>query len=228
MKFFTNRKSASILTMFVILLAVTSSCKKDNDPVIVQGDAKVRVVNAVQGSNPQDFYQGDTKITTTAVAYGESSSYLTVKSGTSTISFKNTSSTTTTASSNVSIALNANVTVFYYTDGSGAIKVDGIADDNTTPATGKARVRFINLGASLANAINIFSTNSTALINGLNFQNSSAYTSIDANTSLTASVVGSTAVASIPGSTFQAGKVYTIWFDAATTTSVNYHVIVQN
>lgn len=228
MKFLTNRKSAGILTMFVVLMAVMSSCKKDNDEIIVQGDAKVRVVNTVQGSSPQDFYQGDNKISTSAVAYGEASNYYTVKAGSSSLLFKNASSSTTTASTNVSIAQNAMVTVFYYADGSGATKVDGVADDNTAPASGKARVRFINLGASFNNSINIVTATSTALVSGLNYQNSSSYYSIDANTSLAVNVIGSATITTIPGTTFQSGKNYTIWFDAANTTTANYHVIVQN
>lgn len=228
MKIFINRKSASIITMFVVLMAVMSSCKKDNDEVVIQGDAKVRVVNSVQGSSPQDFYQGDTKISTSAVAYGEASPYYTVKAGSSTLAFKNTTTVSTTASTNVSIGQNAMVTVFYYADGTGATKVDGVADDNTAPASGKARVRFINLGASFNNGINVVTAASSALVNGLNYQSSSSYYSIDANTALAVNIIGSATITTIPGATFQSGKNYTVWFDAANTTTANYHVIVQN
>lgn len=68
MKTFTYKKSAILLTM-VFVFALISSCKKDDDfQPVVYGNAKISVTNAAAGSNSQDFFQNDTKLTTTAVA----------------------------------------------------------------------------------------------------------------------------------------------------------------
>jgi hypothetical protein len=227
MKTIFNKTSAIILTM-ICMIALMSSCKKNNDDVIVEGTANLRVVNSVQGSSSQDFYQRDAKLTTSAVAYGESSGYLTAQSGASAISFRNTGSTSANATANVGIKANASYTVFYYTNAAGAAQINGYEDDNSAPASGKSKVRFVNVGSALTNSINVVATGGAALTTGLTFGYSSSYSTIDANTALSASILGSATSTVIPGTTFQSGKIYTIWFDASSTTTANYHVIVQN
>lgn len=228
MKTIFNKKSAVILTVICMIAIVISSCKKNNNDIIVEGNANLRVVNSVQGSNAQDFYQRDTKLTTTAVAYGESSSFLTAQAGASTISFRNTGSTTANATANVGIKTNASYTVFYYTNAAGTAQINGYEEDNTAPASGKSKVRFVNVGSALNNALNVSVTGGASLTTGLTFGYASAYSTIDANTALSASLVGSATSTVIPSATFASGKIYTIWFDAASTTTANYHVIVQN
>jgi len=227
MKTIFNKTSAIIFTM-ICMIGLMSSCKKNNDDVIVEGTANLRVVNSVQGSSAQDFYQRDTKLTTSAVAYGESSGYLTAQSGASTVSFRNSGSTSANASANVGIKANASYTVFYYTNATGAAQLNGYEDDNSAPASGKSKVRFVNVGSALANSISVVATGGASLTTGLTFGYSSSYSTIDANTALNVNILGSANTTVIPGTTFQSGKIYTIWFDAANTTTANYHVIVQN
>ncbi|RYF13024.1 MAG: DUF4397 domain-containing protein [Flavobacteriales bacterium] len=229
MKFINNLKTNTLIAIIGISLISLSSCKKDNvnnDPIEF-GDAKLKVVNAVQGSASQDFYQGDTKLSTTPIAFGESSPYLTVKAGNSVISYRNTGTTTATATSSLGVYTNDSYTIFYVSSATGAGSIVGFPDDLVAPATGKAKLRFVNLGAALNNTINVSLAGGTALVTGLQYGRSTTYGVIDANTALTANVLGSATI-SIPGSTFQSGKIYTIWFDAASTTTINYHVVEQN
>ncbi|MFD0941430.1 DUF4397 domain-containing protein [Pedobacter boryungensis] len=227
MKTIFNKTSAIILTV-ICMIALMSSCKKNNDDVIVEGTANLRVVNSVQGSSSQDFYQRDTKLTTSAVAYGESSGYLTAQSGASSVSFRNSGSTTANVSASVGIKANASYTVFYYTNASGTAQLNGFEDDNTAPASGKSKVRFVNVGSALANSINVVAAGGASLTAGLTFGYSSPYSTIDANTALNVNILSSANTTVIPGTTFQSGKIYTIWFDATNTTTASYHVIVQN
>lgn len=229
MKTFINKTSSGLLAAICMVTVLVSSCSKNKEPEIVIGNANIKVVNAAQNSTPQDFYQGSTKLSTTAVAYGEASAYLTAKAGSSTISFKNTTTTTTTASLNVGMNNDFSYTAFYYLDGSGNAQITGFTDDNSAPPAGKAKVRFMNLGGTFNNAVNIVITGGTPLTSGLQYGYVSAYSAIDANTnSLTVNVVGSATTTVIPAATFQAGKVYTIWFDAANSTTANFHVITHN
>ncbi|MBB2144987.1 DUF4397 domain-containing protein [Pedobacter sp. LMG 31464] len=228
MKTIFSKKSAVVLTMICMIAIVISSCKKNNNDVIVEGNANLRVVNSVQGSNPQDFYQRDTKLTTSAVAYGESSNFLTAQAGASTISFRNSGSTTANVTANVGIKTNASYTVFYYSNAAGGAQINGYEEDNTAPASGKSKVRFINVGSALTNSINVVAAGGASLTTGLTFGYGSVYTTIDANTALNVTVLGSATSTAISGATFASGKIYTIWFDAASTTTANYHVIVQN
>ncbi|SFG76480.1 DUF4397 domain-containing protein [Pedobacter insulae] len=226
----TNNFQIATKLLLITILSTTLflSCKKNEDEVIVYGDAKFKVVNAVQGSSAQDFYQGDTKVTTTAVAYGEVSDYLTVKAGTSTISFKTAGTQTVNASNTVGANTDINYTLFYVNNLNGSGEIIGFADSNAQPASGKAHVRFLNLGGVLTNAINISVNSGQELLTGLAFGKISNYGAIDANVDLKFSLVGSVSSTVIPGSSFQSGKTYTVWFDAANTTTAQYHIVAQN
>lgn len=208
-----------------------SSCKKNDDTYepIVYGDANIRVTNTVSGSNSQDFYQGDTKLTTTAVAYGETSSLLKLKAGNSVISFKNTGTTSNTASFNAGLETNVNYTVFYYTNQAGTGIITGAGDDTVTPAAGKIKVRFANFGSVLNNTLNVSIAGGASILTGLGFGNiTNGYATIDASSNLDFTVLNSGITASIPNTNFASGKIYTIWFDAANTTTAKFHIIQQN
>lgn len=218
------------LSSFAIIL---SSCKKNTEEdiqPIEYGNAKMSVTNTVSGSNAQDFYQNDTKLTTTAVAYAQTSPYLTLKAGNSVISFRNSGATATSASLQAGLNTDFSYTVFYYVDLSGTARITGFSDDPTAPAAGKIRVRFVNLAPALNNTLNISLADNTAIVNGLSFGNANAdgYKTLDATAALQVSVVNSGISVPIPATNFTAGKIYTIWFDAATTTTAKYHVIQQN
>lgn len=208
-------------------LIFLSSCKTDDPEPIVYGDASVRVVNAVPGSAAQDFYQGGTKVSTTAVAYGNYSDYLTIKGGNSTIQFKNTGTTTLTAQSPLGAETGSRFTVFYFTDGTGAGQVRGFGNDPTAVA-GKVKIRFYNLGSAFGSTpISVTLAGGTGLLSGLTFPNVSGYGNIDAGVDLSVTLLGS-APFTISGNQFVAGKIYTVWFDAASATAANYHIIQEN
>lgn len=228
MKTIFKNKSVVLFTMIGVGAMLFSSCKKDSTP-IVYGDAKVRTVNAHSTSSAQHFYQNDVKLSTTAVAYGTASSdYIVVKGGPSVISFKDATTGTATAAANVGIDEGSSYTVFYYKNSAGSGDITGFKDDNTAPASGKAKVRFLNMGFTLNNTLNItYASSGAVIVNDLGLSMSN-YASIDANTDLGVLVLGSPVTGIIAGSNFVAGKIYTVWFEAASPTSVTYHVVAQN
>ncbi len=234
MKTILTKKIITLVVLVCMAASILSSCKKDDevDTVEVFGNMNIRVVNAVVGSNAQDFYQNSTKLSTTAVSYGENTPYLTGLAGTSTFSFKNAGTSVSTATLlSASTGTNVSYTVYYLTDGSGTAQITGFVDDNTAPSSGKAKVRFVNLGLVFANNlnVNVSGTGGASLVTGLAFNNATAnYASIDPNTALDFTVIGSGIVGTIPGSNFVAGKIYTVWFDATNSTTANFHVITQN
>jgi hypothetical protein len=189
------------------------------------------VVNTVSGSQPQDFYQESTKVSTTALAYGESSAtYYTVVGGPSIFGFKDAGTTTATAASSYGLEPNAFYTLFYYKNLAGTGLVAAAPDDSTAPAAGKAKIRFANFGFTLNNNLNIkYNVSGAVVLNGLGTAFSD-YILVDANgaTDLGVTVVGSPITLVIPGTSFLSGKIYVVWFDAVTPTTVNYHVILQN
>ena len=228
MKTLLNTRSKFLLLISVSILTL-SACKKIKQEEPVQGDSKIRVINTVVGSTPQDVYQNETKLSTTAIAYGQNTGYLTIKGGiSSTIALKNEGTQVVSASTIASPYADVSYTLFYYSSANGSPSFAGFADENSQVPAGKVRIRFMNLGAVLSNNINVSITGVGAVVGGLAYGYLSPYNNIDANTSLNVSVIGSTDTKVIPGTEFEAGKIYTVWFDALNATTVNYHVVAQN
>lgn len=217
-----------LLVAFCMTALFLSSCKKDNEP-IVYGNTNVKIVNTVAASQPQDFYQGDQKVSTASLAFGASSStYYTVTGGPSIYSFKDAGTATTTAAINYSLEEGSYYTLYYYTAENGSVGIAGIRNDVSAPAAGKAKVRFLNLGFALTNSLKIYQTLGGAIILNSLPTGFSNYSTIDANTGLSVTVIGSPTTLTIDGSSFVAGKIYTVWFDSITPTTVNYHIVAEN
>ncbi|MGF1925309.1 MAG: DUF4397 domain-containing protein [Bacteroidia bacterium] len=222
MKSVTFKMVLGLLICSTLLVA----CKREEE--IIDGNAKFRLVNAFQGSQSQDFYQGDTKISTTAIAYGEASDYLTVKAGASTVAFKSANTQDVSASGSIGINNDISYTVFYAKNSTGVGEITGYPETNTAPPAGKAGVRFVNLGAALTSAVLVSFSTGEPITNSLGFGNITGYAVLDPTAELKFSLLGSVNSAIIPAATFQGGKLYTVWFDAANTTTAQYHVVAQN
>ncbi len=220
-----------IIKMMVIAFVSTTlflSCKKNDDEVIVYGNAKFNLINAVQGSAAQDFYQGDTKINISPIAYGEPSGYLTLKAGASTIFFKSAVDQTLNATENIGINTDVNYSVFYTKNSAGTAQIIGYPESNAQPPAGKAGVRFVNLGAALTSTVTVSNNIGEVLITSLTYGNITNYAVIDPSVNLKFSTVGDVNSTVIMGSLFQAGKLYTVWFDATNATTAQYHIVAQN
>jgi len=227
MKFF-NPKSTTLIAALSMCAVLISSCKKDPEPTpVVYGDAKISVTNTVTGSNAQDFYQNDTKISTAAVAYGETSGLYVVKAGNSTISFKDAGTTTVKATLPVGLETDISYTGFYYVDPAGSFKITGFGNDNVPPAIGKYKVRFVNLGSQLTNPLRAGINGGNALISELGFGNATAYFTVEVGSPVEIAVLNTTKVTAIPTATFLSGKIYTVWVNGKDFTA-DYHVIQHN
>src|SRR5690606_31093198 len=93
----------------------------------------------------QQFYQKNTKLTSTAIDYGQYSEYLSVVGGSSTFWTKNEMDDNATALSNVILYDKYKYTFFYYESAQEKPMLVGFINENKTPATGKFRVRFLNI-----------------------------------------------------------------------------------
>ncbi len=216
---------AAIITALALSI---SSCKKDDDgnntPSLT---ASLSFINTVEGSAAQDVYVNDSKVSTSAVAYGSSTGNITTSSGSKSISFKNSGSTTVTAAANINADVNTSLTAFLVKQGDGSLTVSTYVNDNTS-TSGKVKVRFVNVAPLLSSSVNVVTSTGTSLISALAFKAATAYQTIDANTNLNVNMSGSLEITTITGTELQAGKIYTIWFDSSTSTKVKYHIIVQN
>jgi hypothetical protein len=226
----------SFLLVCLSLVLLFAACSKKSDPIPEPvGEAKVRYVNAVQGSAAQDFYVNGNKKSTAALAYGFASDYFTITSGSNNFKFTDAGSSTTnwqTAAYNFPISLNA--TVFYYQKMSGPIADFPIGDDMSSAPVGKAKVRFININKFAGNnaiSVSVVGQATVLIPSLLNVDASGsnsgvAYFPVDAGAKFTFSQTGATDIVFDPG--IVAGKNYTIWIDGSSVSSIAAHVILQN
>lgn len=222
MKLNTNHLITRLAVAAAVVFSI-SSCKKDDDTIL---NAKLSFVNTVEGSTAQDVYINDLKVNTSAVAYSNVVSDISTSAGSKTVSFKNTGSATVTAKADINVETNASHTAFLVKHANGDFAVSTYANDNSS-ASGKVKVRFINVAPLLSSTVNVATSAGTSLVSALAFTAASTYQTIDANTSLNVAMSGSLEVTTIAGSELQAGKIYTIWFDSSTSTKVKYHIIVE-
>lgn len=206
------------LTALLLLVTVFASCRKSSDDIV--GTAYLQIVNADASSSPQDFYLDDKKLTTTSLAYTESTAFIAVTSADHQAQFKDA-----TGTSNISFPISPAGNGYYslyYLGG----KAAAYANDPTTPLTGKARVRFINLSTSVTGNVDFGITGGVILSAGLAQYVASNYYDLDLGTKFSVYTSGSTSVLLNIPFTLEAGKIYTIYATGAGTLS--YRVVVGN
>ena len=215
-------KPFSFLLIFFMAIALSfTACKKDSTANL---SAYVMVTNSAEGSAAQDFYLDNNMVGASAVAYTQSSSYITTSNGSHTGQFKATGTTNVDATINLTLASGSFYTVFY-TSGNNAVV--GM-DDRTAPSPGKARVRFINLSSALASNIDVTASGSLNLITGLAFKVFSTYNDVDVASSFSLMASGSSTVLLNIPATLQAGHIYTIYFSGTSNASLAAPVIEED
>jgi hypothetical protein len=219
-----NFRLLSLSTVAVMLLAlVLNSCSKKHDEN-ENMSAHIKVTNASESSSAQDFYLDDTKLTTSSVAYGTSSDFLTASTGDHQGKFQDSGTTTVNTSFALSLQAGKYYNVFYVDRKS----YDSFEDDRTVPQPGKIRVRFINLSSALNSAIDFGITAGSKIASNLAYKSASTYYDIDTTAALSLYATGSsTALLSIPG-TFEAGHIYTVYISGTNTASITAHIVAEN
>ncbi|WP_158526269.1 DUF4397 domain-containing protein [Pedobacter paludis] len=209
-----------------MLSSVLVSCKKHDPDIIVKGEAKVKMINAVQTESNQDVYFDNEKLTATALAFGESSDYLKISSGSRNVSFMGTNNISTQALINFTPSIT--YTTFLISDRTGSREVVSYEDNLSNTETGKAKIKLINLTPYFATGINVTVQAGTQFVNGLLYKEASNYFNVDAGMNLRFNVVGSGSIKTIDGATLEAGKIYTIWFSGITAAALEAHLVADN
>lgn len=215
----------------ILLIGATSvftSCNKDNVNGSASLNAKVKIVNAVDGSASQDLYLDNVKLDASAVAYGQSSDYLTEKSGNHAAKFTDSGSTTANTSFNVSLQADSSYTIYYTSNGSVTSSI--ITTDNlTAPAANMAKVRFVNLSNAVTGNVDFGLSATSKLVTNLAARTVSAYSQIATGATFYLYSTGSiNAMLTIPATTIQAGKIYTIYISGSTNLDLTYNIVTEN
>jgi hypothetical protein len=210
---------------FSLLIFLASCVKKNEVPV---GEVKIRFVNALRNSLPQDVYVNSTKLSIAPVASGQATAYLSLYSGLNNLAMAN--SGTMIANGDI-IPYNAVIgsyATFFYTQNLKGGAATGLKeDDMTLPPAGKARVRFIHLNSFLDNYLKVSVVGGAELVPALSFGNASAYYDVEPGTKFqpAATLV---VTAPVVDANLQAGKIYTIFFNGSTGTELYGNLLIQN
>lgn len=215
--FNTLSRKAFIGSLFGVAMAVmASSCKKDDgyqfDGAVA---AKVQLVNASSDAGPSQLFINDVLRTPNAVNYGSASGYNDSYVGQQDIAVKSASGATLASTT---AQLDAAIKYTFFLGGSGATSaIIAVKDDQTAPASGMARIRFVQAAAD-APAANV-TLNNTGLFTALNYKGISAYSDVTpgAVTFKLVNAANSTVLATSASVTLTAGKIYTIYSKGSVT-----------
>ncbi len=218
-------KSVYLLALGLAITAL-SSCKKDE--TVLEGTAKLRLVNAYLNSDPQELYQDNTKLTQQAVTYGGYSNYSEVYTGRSVFWTNGAVENKATAIIEAVLYNDNNYTFFYYENDESKPSIIGYINQTKMPAAGKFRVRFVNLSVMFNNKPLVVNGSSSTILGALNYRDNPSYLELAVNGEIKVNLKDNAVTTTLDASKFQEGKSYTVWFDTNDGTEVGYHIIPES
>lgn len=192
--------------IMIAAILTTSSCKKDEATF-----ANVLVVHASPNAPGVDLLIDNSKVNSAALTFPANTGYLKVESGTRNVKVNVTGTTTTVINADLALEEGKNYSVFAV-NAVANIEPLVLADDLTTPASGKAHVRFVHLSPD-APAVDVALDGGAVVFANTAFKGSTAFTPLDAGAyNLEVRLAGTATVAlDLPSITLQAGKIYTVF-----------------
>ncbi len=219
-----------VLLCLLAVVTILGSCKKDDNDVILEGEAKVMLVNASESSAPQDFYLDGTKRNPDPVVYNEATAYITTDAGYERkAEFKDAGSASANFTGYIDLLPEKSYTIFYTTLADGTGSSSAAFEDITATSTTKAKVRFVNLAGGFASA-NILVSGGSVLASNIDFGKATTnYVELDPGTiALQTAISGTAQPLNIGTFTVAAGKIYTIYTSGSLTSTVSAHMITHN
>lgn len=184
-----------------------SSCSKEE----TKSEANVLVTHASPNAPGVDLLVDGAKQNSSALTFPSNTGYLKVESGTRNIKVNVTGTATTVIEADLALEKDKSYSVFAV-DSVSKISAVVVTDDLTSPASGKAHVRFIHLSPN-APAVDVAVDGGAVVFGNKAFKEYTAFTPLDAGTyDLEVRVAGTAAVAlDLDPITLQAGKIYTVF-----------------
>ena len=228
----TSVKFLSLLAMAVVFVA----CDKDDDNTTTS-KSKVMVVHASPNA-PNVDVRINNNIALTNVAYPNNSNYAELNSGSTNIKVSPTGTTTYVIDATADLEANKNYSVFAI-DSVNKIKPGVVMDDLSTPAAGKAHIRFFHFSPN-APAVDIAVSGGPVLFSNRRFNDQAANASLANFTAVNAASYNlevraagtNTVVLSLPNIPLTAGKIYTVFakgfLGGTGTQALGAQIIVNN
>lgn len=199
-----------VVLLALAALSVLASCKKSTtEDTTTYG--RVNVTHASPDAPGVDLLVDDTKQNSAALGFPNSTGYLDVPIGSRNFKVNVSGTSTSVINANATIEANKSYSIFAVDSVSNIMPLV-VEDDLTTPASGKAHVRFIHLSPD-APAVDVAVTGGGVVFANQAFKQSTAFTPLNAGAyNLEVRVAGTTTVAlTLPTITLEAGKIYTVF-----------------
>ncbi len=205
-----NLTRLSVVALALVTAFTVSSCGDDGGPTAPRLKANVMAVHASPDAPGVDLLVDDA-VAGTNLTFPNNTPYLEVTAGTRNVKVNVTGTTTTVIDADLPLAAGAHYSVFA-TGAVADIAPLVVADDLSTPASGKAHVRFVHLSPD-APAVDVAVTSGPVLFANQAFKGYTAFAPVDAGTyDLEVRLAGtSTVVLPLPGITLTAGRIYTVF-----------------
>jgi hypothetical protein len=213
----------------ILSLAISiSSCEKND--VDEGGSVNLKVVNASPNSTGMSFILANTVLVSGGLDFTESSDYINTNAGSRMVAqFRTEGSSANFASGELWIFRDLTYTVYLAGEGSNA-RVKFYQDNLSAPASGKARVKFLDFSNGIPANINIKNGAGNNLVTNLIRDIPSSYQDIDSG-ALSLQIYDTalkTSVGSFDAGTLAAGKIYTIYITGSSSDNVSVHQVVHN
>ncbi|WP_113660565.1 DUF4397 domain-containing protein [Pedobacter nanyangensis] len=206
---FTYKAIAAALVLSLGFLSC-SKLDRDYEPVQVSG---LNVIQASPTTELLDVYVDNSRATATDFEFGNKIGYLSAYAGNRIFNVTKKGSATSLKSITHNLKPQVGYSLFV-ANTLANIELLMLEDDLAKPATGKAKVRFVNLspdGGSLS--LNVGGA-ATDLVTNKAFKEFSAFEAVDATQSVTLNIKNATSgaiEATIADAKFEDGKIYTIY-----------------
>jgi hypothetical protein len=211
-----NLKNSLLVVIFGLQLSTFNSCVKGEESSV--DISSLSIIHASPGLPAIDFYFNGGRINgDSIIAYGDTIPNKFLNSGTASIVVKKYISSITYISTSIEFASEKNYS-FFIAGKPNEVTYLLTTDDLNAPASGKAKLRFINLSPDAPDLS--FKMNSGNLFSSMAFKAYSEFSLVDpGNHVISIHNSASGAKLAEQNLTIEAGKVYTIWAKGLVTTT---------
>lgn len=201
-------KKKFLFVLSAITIFSLNACVKGEESSL--NISSLSVIHASPGLPAIDFYYNGTRINgDSIIAYGDTIPNKFFNSGTASIVVKKYISSTTYISTSIDLQSEKNHS-FFVVGKPNEVTYLFTTDDLTAPASGKAKLRFINLSPDAPN-LN-FKINSSNLFGSIAFKSYSEFSPVDpGEQKISIQDSASGAILAEQNLNIEAGKIYTVW-----------------
>jgi len=193
----------------LLMLVTLSSCLKDLSDDTPQNASALNVVNASPGPLVINFFLNNTIVNGPALGYGQESSYVVTPSGTKKFDAATGGKFNSIVAETIALESDKFYSIFVAGENN-SLSTFLTTDDLSTPASGKAKIRFINLSPT-GGTFSLSVKGAAPLFSGQTYKTASAFTAIDPGVYMFQLKSSEAVVEHEASLDVVAGKIYTVW-----------------